>query len=54
MNNFQLLEKRRKKLSFYISGAITFMLLFMQTIFVFSTYYTQNIALENKMILKAK
>ena len=38
----------------YIAWAITFMLLFMQTIFVFSTYFTQNIALEEKLLLKAK
>lgn len=54
MENFRLLEKRRKKLSIYFALFVLFSTWMVQWFYSFSVYYTHNLKLENSLKLRIK
>lgn len=54
MENFRLLEKRRKKLSIYFALFVLFSTWMVQWFYSFSVYYTNNLRLENSLKLRIK
>jgi len=54
MENFRLLEKRRKKLSIYFAVFVLLLTWVVEIFFLFSIFYLNNLKVEDKLKLKIK